>query len=123
MKINFLNITNILLTYFEALEIPDSVTNYYEMQLAEKIKYILLDAANEFNDVEMIIDDSLDFQEEYKEHNARIIEDEVQHHFHEPYEEAPTNQCTKDNEEIDLEYKARAVEFRRSGKKEGRFKY
>jgi len=117
MKINPLNVTNILLTYFEALEIPDSVTNYYEMQLAEKIKYILLDATNEFNDVEMIIDDSLDFQEEYKEHNARIIEDEVQHHFHEPYEEAPTNQCTKDNEEIDLEYKARAVEFWRSGKR------
>jgi len=41
----------------------------------------------------------------------------VQHHFHEPYEEAPTNQCTKDNEEIDLEYKARTVEFWRSGKR------
>jgi len=26
MKINPLNVTNILLTYFEALEIPDSVT-------------------------------------------------------------------------------------------------
>jgi len=70
MKINPLNVINILLVYFQALEIPDSVTNYHETQLAEKMKYILLDATNEFNDVEMIID-SLDFQEEYKEHSTK----------------------------------------------------
>ena len=115
MKINPLNVLNLLLAYFQALNIPDSVTNYHETELAEKIKEILIDATHDFNDVEMITDDSLDFQEEYKDHNAEIIEDEVQHHFPDP-DIAPTNQCTADNEELDFEYKKRAVEFWRSSK-------
>lgn len=116
MKINPINVLNLLLAYFQALNIPDSATNYQETQLAEKIKEILIDVTNDFNDVEMITDNSLDFQEEFKDHNARIIEDEVQHHFPDP-DEAPTNLCTEDKEEIDFDYKVRAVEFWRSGKR------
>lgn len=115
MKINPLNVINLLLAYFQTLNIPDSVTNDHEIQLAERMKSILIDFTYDFNDVEMITEESLDFQEPYKEHYAKIVEDDVQHHLSEPYE-VPTNECTNDNEEVDFEYKKRAVEFWRSGK-------
>jgi len=64
----------------------------------------------------MIVEESLYFQEEYKDHDAKIVEDEVQHHFPDNFE-APTNECTEDNQEKSYEYKKNAVEYWRSGKK------
>ena len=116
MKINPLNVVNLLLAYFQTLEIPNSVTNYKEIQLSEKLKQILIDATNDFNEVDMIVEETLDFQEEYKDCDAKIVEDEVQHHFPDP-DYAPTNQCTKDTEDISFDYKQKAVEYWRSGKK------
>lgn len=84
MKINPLNVVNLLLAYFQTTGIPNSVTNYKEIELSEKLKQILIDAANDFNEVDMIVEDTLDFQEEYKDCDAKIIEDEVHHHFLNP---------------------------------------
>ncbi|XP_015595132.1 uncharacterized protein LOC107274028 [Cephus cinctus] len=116
MKINPLNVVNLLLAYFQTLQIPNSVTNYKEIELSEKLKQILIDAANDFNEVDTIFEDTLDFEEEYKDCDAEIVEDEVQHHFPDP-DVAPTNQCTKDTEDINFDYKQKAVEYWRSGKR------
>lgn len=116
MRVNPLNVINLLLAYFQTLEIPNSSTNYKEIQLSERIKSILLDTLDDFNDVDMVVEESLNFQEPYKDQSARIVEDEVQHHFPDD-EEAPTNQCTSNDEPISFEYKQRAVEYWRSGKK------
>ncbi|XP_015592407.1 uncharacterized protein LOC107272696 [Cephus cinctus] len=116
MKINPLNVVNLLLAYFQTLQIPNSVTNYKEIELSEKLKQILIDAANDFNEVDTIFEDTLDFEEEYKDCDAEIVEDEVQHHFPDP-DVALTNQCTKGTEDINFDYKQKAVEYWRSGKR------
>lgn len=92
-----------------------------EVQLSEKIKHILTDSSSDFNDVEVIDGESLDFQEEYKDHSAKIIEDEVRHHIPDP-PEAPTDHCTVDDEQVNFEYKQRAVEYWRSSKKKTNLK-
>ena len=115
MRINPLNVLNLLLTYYQTLHIPKSETNYEEIQLSEKIKSILIDSTNEFNDIDMIVEDTLDFQEEYKDHNAKIIEDEVQHHIPD-FVETPTDHCKKDNEYINFDYKKTRVKKKVWGK-------
>jgi hypothetical protein len=115
MRINPLNVVNFLLAYFQTLQIQDSEINYKEVQLSEKIKQILIDSTYEFNDIEMIEEDTLDFQEEYKDGDAQFIEDVVLHHFPESYQ-APTDQCTYDIEKVDFDYKKKAVEYWRSSK-------
>lgn len=121
MKINPLNVINLLLAYFQTLQIPNSDINYKEVQLSEKIKHILIDSSSDFNDVEVIDGESLDFQEEYKDHSAKIIEDEVRHHIPDP-PEAPTDHCTVDDEQVNFESKQRAVEYWRSSKKKTNLK-
>jgi hypothetical protein len=64
----------------------------------------------------MISEESLDFQKEYKDPDAQIIEDEIMHHFPPPVE-FPTNQCKEDKKDLSLDYKERAVNYWRSGKK------
>jgi len=116
MKVNPLNVINLVLAYFHSLNLPNTEKNYKEIELAEHVKEILIDASLEFIELDIIVEDSLCFYEEYKEHNARIVEDEILHHFLDPIK-APTNECTGDNEEKSFEYKKKAVEFWRSGKK------
>lgn len=116
MRINPLNVVNLLLAYFQTLNIPKSETNYKEIQLSERILSILIDSMNEFNGIDMIVEDTLDFQEDYKAHDVQIVEDEVNHHIPD-FPEVPTDQCTEDREDVSFEYKQRAVEYWRSGKK------
>ena len=62
----------------------------------------------EFNGVEMMIEESLDFQEPFKNLDSQIIEDDVQHHIPDsPF--SPTDSCTKDQEELSYDYKLRVV--------------
>jgi len=116
MRINPLNVLNLLLAYFQTLNIPNSESNRKEIQLFEKVKQILIDATDGFHEFDMIVEDTLYFQEEFKDHDAKIVEDEVQHHFPDDIE-APTNQCTEDDDKKTYEYKKNAVEYWRSGKK------
>lgn len=116
MRVNPLNVINLLLAYFQTLQIQDSVTNHKEIELSETIKQILIDSAKELNDIEMIVEDTLDFQEEYKDYDAKFVEDQELHHFSHAFE-APTDHCTYDIQEVDFNYKLKAVEYWRSGKK------
>ena len=116
MKVNPLNVINLLLATFQTLNIKETPTNVKEIELKEHFEAILLDAMEEFNGVEMIIEESLDFQEPFKNLDAQIIEDDVQHHIPDsPF--SPTDRCTQDEEELSYDYKLRAVEYWRSGKK------
>ena len=116
MKVNPLNVVNLLLATFQSLKIEDSSINHKEIELKGHIESILLHAMNEFSDVEMIIEESLDFQEQYKHVDAEIVEDVIQHTIPQS-PSAPTEKCTEDIEEVSYDYKLRAVEFWRSGKK------
>ena len=71
---------------------------------------------NEFNNIEMIVEDTLDFQEPYKDMEVQIVEDQIQHTIPDP-PYSPTNECTEDTEDLSYDYKSRAVQYWRSGKK------
>lgn len=116
MKVNPLNVINLLLATFQTLNIKETPINMREIEMKEHFEAILLDAMEEFNGVEMMVEESLDFQEPFKNSDAQIIEDDVQHHIPDPAF-SPTDRCTKDEEEISYDYKLRAVEYWRSGKK------
>lgn len=116
MIVNPINVINLLLVTFQSLKIEETPVNHKEIELKEQIGSILLASMNEFNGVEMMVEESLDFQEPYKDTNVQIIEDNVMHTL--PDEPVPpTTECTKDEEELSYEYKLRAVEYWRSGKK------
>ena len=99
MKVNPINVINLLLTTFQSLQIPDSPINNREIALKEQIESILLDSMNEFNNIGMIVDDTLDFQEPYKDMEVQIVEDQIQHTIPDP-PYSPTNECTKDTEDL-----------------------
>ena len=67
----------------------------------------------DFKGVEMMIEESIDFQEPFKNLDPQVIEDDVQHHIPDsPF--PPTNRCTKYEEELSYDYKLRVVEYWRS---------
>lgn len=116
MKINPINVIKLLLITFQSLHLPESPVNQNEIELKNKIESILLDSMNEFNDIEILTEDTLDFQEPYKDAEAQIIEDQILHTIPEnPY--MPTDRCTIDEDHLSYDYKLRAVEYWKSGKK------
>lgn len=116
VRVNPINVINLLFAAFQPLNIPESSVNYLEIDLAEKIQSIMSDSMKELCDIEMLEVDSLDFQEPYKDVAAQVIEDEILHTSPDS-PKFPTNQCTEDNnDEITYDYKVRAVDYWKSGK-------
>lgn len=109
VKVNPINVINLVLATFQTLNLPESPVIYKEIELAEKFVSILKDSMKEFHDVEIMVLDSLEFQEPYKDIEAQIIEDEILHtipNFPKP----PTDQCTHDDDdEVTYDYKVKAV--------------
>lgn len=68
----------------------------------------------------VILEETLDFQEEFKDSSARIVE-EIDLHSQPEDPEPPTEQCIADNEPVSFEYKKRAVEYWRSTKQKSRY--
>lgn len=117
VKVNPINVINLLLATFQMLNLPESPVNYKEIELAEKLESILRDSMKEFHDVEIMVLDSLEFQEPYKDIEAQIIEDEMLHTIPDS-PKPPTDQCIDDDDdEVTYDYKVRAVEYWKSGKK------
>ena len=54
MKINPINVINLLLAAFSGLQIPESPVNQVEMPLAEKFENILYDSMNNFNAIDVL---------------------------------------------------------------------
>ena len=59
------------------MQIPESSVNRYEVELAENFKNILLSSINEANAVEVINEETLDFEEEFKDCEVNAIEDDI----------------------------------------------
>jgi hypothetical protein len=116
MQINPVNVINLLLVTFQSMNIPNSPISQQEIELKDQIEIILRDAMDYSNVIETISDETLDFQEEYKDNDAQIIED-IQLHWIPDVPSPPTDVCTTDYEELSYDYKRRAVEYWRSGKK------
>jgi hypothetical protein len=112
MEVNPINVIILLLNAFQQLKIPESPLNNREVELKEAIEKILLDAMTEYT-VDIVEEETLDFQEPFKYCDANIVEDErwASQQF-----ELPEGQCSQDKENLSHEYKLNAVNFWRSGK-------
>ena len=82
------------------------------MDLAEKFENILYDSMNNFNAIETMKEETLDFQEQFKNYEVQAIEDVA------IFNKKKKNYdvCSYDDEELSFDYKKRAVEYCRSGK-------
>ncbi|XP_046611010.1 uncharacterized protein LOC124300723 [Neodiprion virginianus] len=116
MKINPLNVIRMLLATFEVMRLPDSPVNNDEIQLKANFENILLSAVNEYSGFEMVEENSLHFEEPFKDWEMEIVEDKEWANALYESELSPDT-CTRDNEDLSYEYKLRAVEYWRSGKK------
>lgn len=102
---------------FQAQNFQETPVNYYETEIAEQFTSILYQASSEFHDLEITQEESLDFEEPFKDIIPQIImEDKLGDHLPDFYS-PPTDACTTDDEHLTYEYKQKAVEYWRSGKK------
>lgn len=69
---------------------------------------------DDYNGVENIEEESLDFQEPFKQYNINAIEDTLWQHDEGPVD---SDTCSEDEEDLSYGYKRQAVEYWRSGKK------
>lgn len=111
MKINVINVINLLLAKFSTINIVETPTNEAEIHLAERIETLLISSMDEFNPIEFVEKDTLDFEDRFRTPDAIPIEDTIW-----PEREEPSDVCTADDD-LSYDYKRRAVEFWRSGKK------
>ena len=117
MPINPLNVIQLLLVAFQTMNIPDSEVNDEERQLADHFNEILIQAMNEFNGVEIVEENTLDFSERYKDWEPSAVEDTYAEWTLKLYSKSDDAVCTRDDENVHFDDKQRAVEFWRSGMK------
>lgn len=114
MKVNPINVIKLLLATFEAMNIPETPINNAEIEVKENFEKVLIDCIDDYNGVEIIEEQSLDFQEPFKQNDINAIEDTLWQH-----DEGPvySDTCSEDEEDLSYDYKRKAVEYWRSGKK------
>lgn len=111
MTVNPMNIINMLLITFQALNLQNTQITQQEIDLKNSIEKILFNAMEEFHNIDIIEDETLAFQEPYKDIEMKIVEDTEKIWT----VDEDVQECTTDTEELDHDYKARAVDFWRSG--------
>lgn len=111
MRINPINVIKLLLATFEVMNLVETPVNNEERELANNFERILMEM-EEYNNIEMIEDTSLDFQEPYKDIDMIPIEDIE----FEPHRKELSESCSEHDEPVDFDYKKKAVEFWRSAK-------
>lgn len=111
MLVNPINVLQLLLITFQGLQLENTPVTRQEIELSEKLEKILLDAMNEFNGVEIVEEETLGFQEPYKDIAMQIVEDNDKLWGLSDDDD----KCTTDSEGLTHDYKTRAVEFWRSG--------
>ena len=75
VPINPLNVIKLLLVVFQTMNISDSEVNAAKQQLADHFQEILIQAMNEFNGVEIVEENTLDFSEPYKDWEPSAVKD------------------------------------------------
>ncbi|KAK0077081.1 hypothetical protein PV325_004498 [Microctonus aethiopoides] len=114
MNVNLLNVIQLLLMTFQTMNIPQTSINNDDLRLKNSIENILLNAINESAGVELI-EDTLHFEEPYKDTEMEIIEDnECTSAIQES--KARDDACSVDEESVNYDYKSRALEYWRSEK-------
>lgn len=104
MKVNPINVINLLLAIFSGLQIPESPVNKAEMDIAEKFEKILYSSMNDVNAIETIEEETLDFQEQFKNFEVQAIEDDTVFK-----EEKDYDVCSYDDEELSFDYKKKQL--------------
>ncbi|XP_046601788.1 uncharacterized protein LOC124295510 isoform X2 [Neodiprion lecontei] len=112
MKVNPINVIKLPWAAFEVMNIPESPLTNDEREIVSNFENILLQSVTEYNSVETIEENSLDFEEPYKNLETFAVEDAD---FQVP-SEGPGDRCSEDDEPLSFDYKRRAVEYRRSAK-------
>ena len=57
------------------MNLPETPVNESEMELADTITEILIESINKYAGIEVVEDETLDFQEQFKHHEPESIED------------------------------------------------
>lgn len=112
MQVNPMNVIQLLLATFQVMQIPESSVNIAEMELAENFEKILLSSMVEIHAVEAIEEETLDFQEEFKNYEVNAVEDDIWYKSGED-----SDSCSVDSDELSYDYKQKAVEYWRSSKR------
>lgn len=113
MKVNPINVIKLLLATFEAMNIAQTPINNAEIELNKNFEKILHDSMQNYNELEMIQEETLDFQEPFKECEAYAVEDTL---WHRDNKDDNSDGCSSDDD-LSYDYKKKAVEYWRSGKK------
>lgn len=107
MQLNPMNVIQLLLTVFQAMNIPTTPTTNNERDLAEGIASTLIDAMENYLPIEYIPEISLDFQEQYKDWEYIPVDDNS---WIPP--DGGKRKCTRDDDEdVTFGYKKNAVQY------------
>ncbi|XP_067208309.1 uncharacterized protein [Linepithema humile] len=118
MIINPLNVARLLLTSITTMYLMETPVNKAEIELKENIQKLILENIHQFNGLEVTEETSLDYEEPDKLHTFEIIE-ENEEAWNENNSNSHNWQC-HDDDNFDVSYKRRAVEYWRQSDKENR---
>lgn len=105
MKVNPINVIKILLATFEAMNIAQTPVNNAELELADKFETILINTMQNYNEVEMIEEETLDFQEPFRQYDATAVEDTI---WVKDTSDSDSETCSTDDQ-VSYEYKKKQL--------------
>ena len=110
--VNPLNVINLLLLAFPSNNIPQSPISNADREMAKNIQEMLMRSMTTFVNVEE--NESLDFEDPSSKEEPVAVEDSESEN--EDFSSSGA-MCSQDDDQLDYDYKARAVAFWRSGQK------
>ena len=117
MIINPLNVINILLATFKSMYLADTPVIGEEVEIKEAMEKILLDCIFQYHTVETLEHSLLDFEDPFNDYQAEAIEDDDDGRW---TDDEPVDVCLAHDDDIDPEYKFKAVSFCKQGVKKYR---
>ena len=117
MIINPLNVIDLLSATFQSMYLTFTPVIIEEVEIKEIIQKILLDCIFQYHTVESLEDSSFDFQELFNDYQNEAIEDD---HDGRWTDDEPVKVCLAHDDDIDPEYKRKAVSFWKQGEKQYR---
>lgn len=92
-----MNVITLLLVVFPGLQLENTLVTLEEIALINTVEKIFLDAMTEFNEIEITEEETLHFQETYRDIEIEIVEDNDKLWAFDEYENSEV--CTKDTED------------------------
>ena len=75
MQLNPLNVLNLLITLFKAMNIPETPVTIEEQKFTKGLQGVLMDAMMDFITPEYVLEDELAFQEQFKDWKYIAVDD------------------------------------------------